>query len=204
MQPNQSSDTASGIDKTILRRTMLARRDALSPDFVAAASLAVARQTMALPQVASACEVLAYLPIRNEVDATLVAGRLLDAGKRLLLPRCRKDAPGWLDLGPITCLSEAVPGRFGILEPPADCCRGPEAFAPDVILAPGVAFDLQGARLGFGGGYYDRLLALPMAANAFVVGLAYAFQLLPRLPADPWDRPVDAVVTELQTHLVAP
>ena len=181
---------------------MLTRRDALAPGIVAAAGQGVARRLLALPELAAAREVLAYLPIRNEVDTSLVAERLLAGGKRLLLPRCRKNAPGQLDLGPVSCLEEAVPGHYGILEPPEGCCRAPEAFAPDVVLVPGVAFDLQGGRLGFGGGYYDRLLALPMAARAFAVGVCYAFQLLPLLPTEPWDRPVNAVVTELQTVVV--
>lgn len=187
-------------DKDALRREMRLRREALSPRFVAEASEAVARRMEALPSFAAAGEVLAYLPIRNEVDAGILARRLLAAGRRLLLPRCRRDAPGFLELGCVACLADAVPGRFGILEPRDDLCQPPEAFAPDVILTPGLAFDAQGARLGLGGGYYDRLLALPMAAGAFVVGLAYAFQMVARLPVEPWDRPVDAVVTEQQTH----
>ena len=65
---------------------------------------------------------------------------------------------------------------------------------------PGVTFDTKGGRLGFGGGYYDRLLALPMAASALTIGLAYAFQVVPRLPAESWDKPVDILVTELQTY----
>ena len=65
---------------------------------------------------------------------------------------------------------------------------------------PGVAFDVRGTRLGFGGGYYDRLLALPMARAALTVGLAYAFQVLPQLPAAAWDRPVDVLVTERKTY----
>lgn len=210
LQPNSLSespspggrDVAPAAAKEALRRAMLARRDALPPDIVASASRSVARQVEALPRFGAAREILAYLPIRNEVDAGLLAGRLLAAGRRLLLPRCRRDAPGVLDLGCISCLADVLPGRFGILEPRQELCRPAEAFAPDLVLAPGVAFDRRGARLGFGGGYYDRLLALPMAAGAYVVGLAYAFQLTPHLPVEPWDRPMDAIVTEQQTHLV--
>lgn len=191
-------------DKDALRREMRRRRQALPPAFVAAAGAAVARRVEALPEFARAREVLAYLPVRNEVDAAMVAHTVLASGRRLLLPRCRPDAPGLLDIGCVADLGDAVPGRFGILEPRPELCGLPDAHAPDLILVPGLAFDFQGNRLGHGGGYYDRLLALPMAARAFAVGLAYAFQMVPALPAEPWDRPVQAVVTEQQTYRLAP
>lgn len=188
--------------KADLRRQMRARRAALTPQDVAQASQAVAERLLALPAYRDAREVAAYLPVKNEVDAAIVARQALADGKRLLLPRCRDDAPGLLDFGCVSCLTDVEPGRFGILEPRQAVCRPPEAFAPDLILVPGLAFDRLGRRLGFGGGYYDRLLALPLAARAFSVGLAFAFQFVDTLPADPWDRPVNAVVTERQTLLI--
>ncbi len=198
MQPSAAFDA----DKAALRRAMLARRLALSPEAVARASAAVAARLWELPAAISAREMLAYLPVKNEIDAALIAREALARGKRLLLPRCRPDAPGVLDIGCVACLDDVVPGRFGLLEPREDACQAPDAFAPDLILVPGLAFDLDGARLGFGGGYYDRLLARPAAAGAFTAGLAHDFQLLPRLATQAWDRPVDAVLTELRTRLV--
>jgi len=187
--------------KTGIRREMQARRAALTATDVALASQAVAQRVLALPAYRAAREVAAYLPVQNEADAALVAAQALADGKRLLLPRCRANAPGLLDFGCVSCLSDVVPGRFGILEPLEAVCRPPESFAPDLILVPGLAFDVQGRRLGFGGGYYDRLLALPQIARAFSVGLAFDFQLVAALPADSWDRPVNAVVTDRQTTL---
>ena len=178
---------------------MLQRRRQLSPDVIAAASEAVTRRVTALPHWASAREILAYLPIKGELDTRALAERALAEGRRLVLPRCRENAPGELDLGCVSCLAEATPGHYGIPEPPAGQCRAPETFAPDLILVPGLAFDLHGGRLGFGGGYYDRLLALPLAADALVVGLGYDFQLVDCLPIQTWDRPMDTVVTELTT-----
>ena len=69
--------------------------------------------------------------------------------------------------------------------------------APDIIIVPGVAFDANGTRLGMGGGYYDRLLALPRYADSLRLGLAYSFQLVDSLPRQTWDVPVHAVCTEL-------
>lgn len=183
---------------------MLARRSGLAPGIVAANSRAITSAVLALPEWQQAVEALVYLPIRGEVDASALAESLLARGGRVLLPRCRDNAPGQLDLGCVSCLTEALPGRYGIPEPPADVCRPPEAFAPDVIVVPAVAFDRHGTRLGFGGGYYDRLLALPMAQKACLIGLAHDFQLVPRLPAEAWDKPVHLVVTELQTLRITP
>lgn len=196
MQPSgRSAD-----EKALLRRDMLARRQALSPAVVAAAGETVTKRVLALPQWATAREILLYLSVRNEVETRGLVERALAEGRGVLLPRCRPGVSGLLDLGPVGDLSEARPGRYDILEPPAEVCRPPEAFAPDVIVVPGVAFDRTGRRLGFGGGYYDRLLALPAMAGAFVVGLAYAFQVVPQVPAASWDRPMDAVITEQATY----
>lgn len=183
---------------------MISRRAELASEVVAANSRAITLAVAALPEWRHAGEALLYLPIRGEVDASALADELLARGGRVLLPRCREDVPGQLDLGCVSCLTDAVPGRYGILEPPADSCRPPESFVPDVIVVPAVAFDRQGTRLGFGGGYYDRLLALPMARRACLIGIAHDFQLVAALPADPWDKPVDMVVTELQTLRVTP
>jgi 5-formyltetrahydrofolate cyclo-ligase len=196
LQPVQTSAD----DKTALRAAMRGRRQALPAESVATASAAVTARVLALPQWETAREILAYLPVRGEVDTRALVEYALREGKRLLAPRCRENDPGRVDLGCLTCLSEAIPGRFGIPEPPAASCQPPEAFAPDLILVPGLAFDRAGTRLGFGGGYYDRLLALPMAAGASVVGLCHAFQFVEHLPAAAWDRPMHAVITELATH----
>jgi len=189
-------------EKSLLRQAMLQRRRALPPETAAAAGAAVARRVLALPQWTDAREVLAYLPVKGELDTRTIAEAVLAQGRRLLLPRCRDGAPGQLDLGCVGCLAEATPGHYGIPEPPAENCLVPEAFVPDLILVPGLAFDRLGRRLGFGGGYYDRLLALPMAAHAQVVGLGYDFQLVEHLPAEAWDRPVDTVITEQTTYWI--
>ncbi|WP_035067963.1 5-formyltetrahydrofolate cyclo-ligase [Nitratidesulfovibrio termitidis] len=108
-------------------------------------------------------------------------------------------------LAPCACAADLKPGRYGIAEPdPARCPAidmdaapgSASSFAPDLAVIPGVAFDLQGNRLGHGAGYYDRFLAHPAMARTALVGLAYAFQIVPALPVAPWDRPVHALCTE--------
>ncbi|NJL10607.1 MAG: 5-formyltetrahydrofolate cyclo-ligase, partial [Calothrix sp. SM1_7_51] len=86
-------------------------------------------------------------------------------------------------------------GKYGILEPHPDTPEiSPEEV--DLILVPCIACDYQGYRLGYGAGYYDRMFSKPEWSNKFSVGIVYDFALLPQLPADAWDKPLKAVLTE--------
>jgi len=101
-------------------------------------------------------------------------------------------------------LGDLRPGRYGIREPDADACPVVGVAAVDAALVPGLAWDRAGHRLGRGGGYYDRLLGHP-AWRAFRCGLFFAAQEVPPLPADEWDSPLDAVLTEREIlHFRAP
>ncbi|MDR3045808.1 MAG: 5-formyltetrahydrofolate cyclo-ligase [Desulfovibrio sp.] len=108
-------------------------------------------------------------------------------------------------LAPCACAADLKPGRYGIAEPDPARCPAIDMdaapglapnFAPGLAVIPGVAFDRRGNRLGHGAGYYDRFLAHPAMARTALVGLAYAFQIVPALPVAPWDRPVHALCTE--------
>lgn len=182
-------------DKKALRADLLARRAALYPGEMVKASLTVARLVREIPRWRSAAEVLAYWPTRNELDTRPLIAGLWGRGARVLLPRCRRDEPGLADVACVLGESDLVSGAFSIMEPGPGCAVITTA-APDVILVPGVGFDRAGFRLGFGGGYYDRLLARPDMGKALKIGLAYGFQVLEALPREPWDLPVDAVCSE--------
>lgn len=182
-------------DKAALRRSFLALRDALPQDAGRLAGERAAPLLETLPRWRAAREVLVYLAFRGEVDCAPLMEALWRRGARVLAPRCRPGARGELDVACVTCFEELAPGAYGILEPDPDRCPALDAFAPDAALIPAVAYDRRGGRLGFGQGYYDRLLARPGFAGTFLAGLAHPFQVVERLPLDPWDRPVHAVVT---------
>jgi len=190
---NTPAPADASADKAALRRSILARRTQVSASDARLAGQAIAAHLSGLVRWREAREVLVYFAIQGEVDAYALIAGLWERGARVLAPRCCPG--GTLDLARVTCLSELKPGTLGILEPRPDCCRPPDAFAPDAALIPAVAFDRAGNRLGFGQGYYDRLLAGPAFANTLLVGLAHDFQIVDALPRDPWDRPVDMVVT---------
>lgn len=183
------------MDKHALRTTILAKRRSLTPGEVARASEAALGRLRGLDAWPAAREVLLYAAFAGEIDALLLLDELWAAGVRTLLPRCRPGEPGRLDVTCLNCLEELIPGAYGIPEPDPGRCPTLTDFAPDIALIPAVAFDRAGNRLGFGQGYYDRLLAKPALSRTLLIGLAHPFQVLDRLPRDPWDRPVQIIVT---------
>lgn len=177
---------------------MLARRTFLSESERREASAAVVSELNRHARLKGLQPVLGYMALTGEIDPADFLLGLVRAGGQVLVPRCRDDEPGELDLACVSCLEDFArlrPGRYGILEPAAKDCRPPGDFAPALILVPGVAFDPSGGRLGFGGGYYDRLLSRPGYGRALKAGLAHAFQVVDHVPRQPHDLGVDLVVT---------
>lgn len=183
--------------KEKLRLEINAQRQALAPELSKHLSDVACAAVVAAPAFAVARIVLLYWAFRGEVSTVPLAEAARVAGKRLALPRVRRRPKG-LDLhlwsGDPAAL---VAGSYGIAEPdPAWPLADPSQI--DLVVVPGVAFDRRGARLGYGGGYYDRTLPLVKAANknGVAVGLCYGFQLVERLEVEPHDQFVDAVATE--------
>ncbi len=181
--------------KEELRRRIRAVRGALPASARAARSARVAERVLALPEVAEARCVAGFVAIRGEVDPRAILQALAEAGARVCLPRVDPER-GTLTLHEWAPGAALRPGAFGVPEPPADA---PDVSPQDVDLAivPGLAFDPRGHRVGYGKGYYDRLLAAMPSARTVAVG--YDFQLVPEVPNLPHDVPVAAVVTDART-----
>jgi 5-formyltetrahydrofolate cyclo-ligase len=183
--------------KSALRRLILARRDAQSADVHAAASKSIAERISMHSAFAAARTILLTLPFRGEWDTRPLALATIAAGKTVVVPRVDGVAR-MLDLHSIADLDRDLVGGYqGIPEPRADRPKVPRD-AIDFVLVPGVAFDLRGRRLGYGGGYYDRLLPLLSPGVARIAG-AFDLQLVDLVPAAPHDIAVDAIVTESRT-----
>lgn len=180
--------------KLALRLRILAARDALPPEAHSAASAAIAARVLAVPEFINAKAVLLTLPFRSEWDTLPLVRAALAAGKTVAVPRVDTKTR-MLDLHAITEPDRDVSaGHRGVPEPRLDCPRIDRAEI-DFVLVPGVAFDLDGRRLGYGGGFYDRLLPL-LAAHAARVTGAFDLQLVACVPAAPHDIAVDALLTE--------
>lgn len=177
--------------KQVLRKELLRRRRHLSPRYSRELSRCAQQRLIDSPEFSAAKRVALYAPIHNEVGTELLYQAARRTDKRICYPRVAGDD---LAFYAVLQISELQPGAFGVATPEADPDRQVAAADIDLLVVPGVAFDMRGYRLGYGRGYYDRCLAL--LSTATVVGLCYEFQLQPELPVEPHDHPVGALATE--------
>lgn len=180
--------------KEALRRAARLRRRTF--DGRDAASARIRRRFMEMPEVLRAEVVSIYLSVRDEVGTRELADALREAGHRVAIPVC--EGSGLL-LFDFRSWDELEPGPFGLLEPNAACRasagRWLDFSRPDVFLVPGLAFDRQGGRLGYGRGHYDRSLPA-RSPEAWLVGAAFACQMVPGVPREEHDLQMHVVLTE--------
>jgi 5-formyltetrahydrofolate cyclo-ligase len=187
--PADPAETALQDEKRALRRRARAARAAAADG---AAATVLRDRFVAEVAPAPAAVVSGYWPLGDELDPRPLMAALAGRGHRLALPAIVAAGQplifrAWREGEPL------IPAGFGTREP------GPEAgvLRPDLLLVPLLAFDAQGFRLGYGGGFYDRSLAILRAAgDILAVGLAYAAQQVAAVPREPTDQPLDLVVTE--------
>ena len=184
-----------------LRARILRERDATPAEDRATASASIAALLLAREDFASSKTVLLTLPFGSEWDTRALLRAALAGAKTVALPRVNLTTR-MLDICAISRIEhDPVPGYRGIPEPGAHCeLLG--AASIDWVLVPGVAFDRAGHRIGYGGGYYDRLLPL-LRADAHRVAGAFELQLVDNVPAASHDVAVDAVVTEARSISIA-
>lgn len=140
--------------------------------------------------------VASYVAVRSEVDLTSLHRRILSDGRRLLLPRVVDDTAIELVGVDEESLNQMRRGRFGILEPVGEPAR---LSSVELVLVPGLGFDAGGGRIGYGAGYYDRLLGKIEAARGKSVqkwGVAFSAQIVAEIPREAHDVLLDRVVTE--------
>lgn len=193
--------SAPGSDKGALRRAVLAQRDALPSSARAEFNRRITATLRSQPAVLAARRALVYLSFGSEFDTSELLAWLRARAVTLVLPRVEREPRG-LALHEVADFdTDLAPGVWGIREPvPARCPRVARESL-DLVLAPGVAFTPSGGRLGYGGGFYDRLLAA-WPARPPVLAAAFDIQVLDELPMVGHDVPVDCVVTE--TRVLTP
>lgn len=182
-------------EKKALRAAVLAERGRMSAEARIDNSRAILPRLLGLPEYHRADSVMTYMSFGEEVDTHEFFDRLLADGKSILLPRIDR-ARRALAVHRVTRVTDLVPGVWGILEPRSDL--PPAAVdAADFILMPGLAFDRAGNRLGYGAGYYDRLLS-SAAGRAWRVAAAFDCQVVDAVPIGPDDQPIHALITPTQ------
>ena len=159
------------------------------PSQRSAKSREIEERLFSLPEFKSARAILFFVSFRSEVETVPMIRRVLDEGKRVALPKVKGKG---LELFEINNFDKDVsPGAWGILEP---CEIAPAKLDDmDIIIVPGAAFDERGNRLGYGAGFYDKLL---FEFKKPTVAIAFEQQIVQNVPADLHDVPVQKIVTE--------
>ncbi len=179
--------------KRALRKRVLAARDALAPDARAAFSERICARALALPELAAAATVMLFASFHSEVDTDPLARACLARGSAVALPRLA--GPRLLEAVRVTDLgADLAPGAWGIREPRAGL-PVVGAGTIDLVFVPGAVFAPDGARCGYGGGFYDAFLP-GLRPGTPRVGLAFEVQVVDAVPREPHDLTVDLIVTE--------
>jgi len=182
------------MDKKAWREKMLAMRAGLNQTTTTANSAAVCAELLSLSQLQASRQVMWYLPIRGEVDLTPLITATERRGIKVLLPKVMSKGVIEAYYCPQPWQDRVASGSYGILEPSlATQSTSPSEI--DIVLVPGVAFDKDLYRLGYGGGYYDRFLAL-LPRRTLKIGVAYSCQVVDLLPRGQFDCSMDALATE--------
>ena len=185
--------------KASIRKTICALREHLPPDTRAAYSATITERLLQLPAYWQADAVLGYMNFGAEFASESWVERVLADGKRLALPKVNRHTNHldlyWVD----DPENQLAAGLWGIREPVVERCERLAALNEvEFALLPGVAFTRDGARLGYGGGYYDKLLA-GMTQRPVLVAAAFALQIVKALPQEATDVKVEWVITEQES-----
>lgn len=175
------------MDKKALRAHIRQIKLALSQETICSVSKNLTEQFLAHPLYRQAKTIYGYLPYNQEIRTWGLLEQALKDGKQVAVPKVYGEEMRFILLDD---LNKVAPGYAGIPEPVED---GPVAADPTaLVLMPGLAFDREGHRMGYGGGFYDRFLA--EQPNHPTIALCYEFQLLEHIPTEEFDIPVDCVL----------
>lgn len=175
------------MDKQALRKQIRQKKREMTEEEIVTKSEQLGRLFAASEAYREAKTIYGYLPYNQEVRTTAMLQKALEDGKRVAVPKCYGDKMRFIYLND---LSKVEPGYCNIPEPIED-----EPIADDptaLVLMPGLAFDPQGHRMGYGGGFYDKFLA--MEPDHPTLALCYDFQMLDHLETEAHDVPVDLVI----------
>ncbi|MBN2374565.1 5-formyltetrahydrofolate cyclo-ligase [bacterium] len=180
--------------KASIRRIYSSKRDGLTADERRIKSCLIIERLLSLPEFQEAESCLAYASFRSEVETDSLISTIIEMGKRLALPVTDLKAKRLLLCEIKNGLKSLSPSTYGIREPSLNGNRLIYPNEIDLFIVPGVAFDMNGTRLGYGGGYYDRLLCGVRSKPAFA--LAYEIQIASALPCEATDIRVKKILTE--------
>lgn len=187
--------------KSKLRKEFIKKRDSIPPEKKRTKEAAIEKKLFSIKWFKMADSILLYVSFRSEVNTMNYLEDIITSGKRLVLPRVDTRHRN-LRLFEVSNTDELSPGYMGIPEPKISRAREVSLSEIDLVIIPGTGFDVSGSRIGYGGGYYDRLLSYESKQLARVerhiptVALAFEEQIGENIPAEPHDIKVDRIVTD--------
>jgi 5,10-methenyltetrahydrofolate synthetase len=180
-------------DKKLLRKKIQSARDGLPATERAKKSRAIAGKFLESEDYKKASNILIYFPFRSEIDTTLIIKKALADRKKIILPRVKdKTLKLYFVTDPGTQLEK---GAYGIMEPIDSVCSPAEPEQIDLAIIPGVCFDSRLNRMGYGGGFYDRLIPdIPLKVKK--IALCFDLQIIKEVPVSGYDIKIDRIITE--------
>ena len=180
-------------DKAEIRKELLRRRDQIPPAVRHEKNRMIRERLLTLGEFRNAGTIFFYASFRTEVDTTELIKTALSLGKRVVLPKVDRDRHELL-LYQISDFAELTPGYLGIPEPPFQE-KQLSVLDVDLVIIPGAGFDVSGSRIGYGGGYYDRLLS-GLQKYIPVIAPVFGEQIMDVIPSEPHDIRVQMIVTD--------
>jgi 5-formyltetrahydrofolate cyclo-ligase len=181
--------------KSEIRRSTLARRDALSKKQGADKSRAIMGRLFEFANFLESRIVLFYLSHKSEVDTESMIRQALALEKIIALPVIDEEKKGIVPLKIDNLDRDVGPGYRGIREPISQRCKVIPVQQVNLAIIPGIAFDERGGRIGYGTGFYDRFIP-ELDITTRKVALAFECQIVPQIPMEPHDRYTDIIITE--------
>ena len=183
------------LSKHSIRKKLLSERDRLSPEVILGNSQKITESLLKLDVYQQSANIMLYIATLSEVQTREIIETAQKDRKKVFVPLITRINQPMLPSLVIDFEKELSPGYLGILQPKREFFRIYPPDILDLIIVPGVAFTLQGYRLGRGGGYYDRFLS-QLKKNTVTVALAFEMQILAQIPYNQNDFPVDYIITE--------
>lgn len=182
------------MNKNELRKSYLKKRDELDSEFKYESDEKILKSLLGLKEYRHSNTIMCFVSFRSEVDTRDFIEESLRRGKRVVVPVVKKD-DNTLILCEIKSFLELKSGYMGILEPEIRGDNIVDPTAIDICIVPGAVFDNYGYRVGYGGGYYDRLIPR-FRDDTIKIGVCYDIQRVEKLSPDEYDQKVDMIITE--------
>ena len=191
------TDTNLNLEKKIIRKRIQKERDGLSEEARSAKSQSIAKNLVGLPEYSNAKTIFIFYPFKSEVDTRIIINDALIKGKNVVLPKIINNEMKTFYVSDLD--KDLKKGYFGILEPEEAKCKQAKLENIDLVIVPGICFDLNFNRIGYGGGFYDKILP-KLKENAKKIALSFDLQIINKVPFCSHDKKVDAIITESKIY----